>query len=140
MIKLDRYDLDEEVDPKGIVNREFYYTRGRSFLARTFQLRRVDKHVTGVGFENYHYTSLKNLICDWMEDINVQFPHHRRYYNSQNTRVEIEPTYGRLLGEPYCGLTIKVGKEGSFDDYVWTCNLFRKFFGLRERVIGEKIK
>lgn len=137
MIKLDRCSLDEEADLRGVVNREVYYTREASFLARTFQLRRIDKLLTSTGFKNYHHIPLTSLIGDWFEDINVQFPHCRRYYDCNNTRVEIKPTYGGY-GEHYSRLMIQVGKEGVFEDYLWTCNLFRKFFGLKERFIGAK--
>lgn len=158
MIKLDRYSLDEpkremyaeEVDLNGVVNREFYYTRGRSFIARTFQLRSIDRLLENAGFEDYHNHHKIATILDWAAGIDVEFPHHRRYYNGKGndfgTRVEIKPTlvwvhsswgfYGsKQVAE---GLTIEVGKKGSFEDYVQTCNLFRKFFGLKKRVIRGK--
>lgn len=146
MVTLDDYSLDEpsrelyadEIDANGVVNREFYYTKGRYFLTRQVQIMKLDGLLQKSGFKNEHHIPLGHLIEGIICGVNVDAPHYKKYFNEENTRVTIKPNYsGWGNGNFYTGLFIEVGKTGSFVDYIKTCNLFREYFGLEKRVMDE---
>jgi len=144
--KLYDYSLDES-NLAGTVNHERYYTQDPSFLSRMIQLRDIHRLLRTVGFERMsHQVSLSDEISDFCrgtfescEYPGAQIEPYSRYSNRNGTYVEVLPT-SSIRPKRSSGLTIDVAKKGTFEDYVWNCNLFRKYFGLKERVGEENRK
>ncbi len=147
-MKIIGHNLDEpgrkryaqEIGLNGVVNHEIYYTQGGSFFTRMLQLKKIGGLLRIVGFKREHHRV--NLWAEidgfiWPKG-GVQAGPYSTYINGNEdnagTCVEISPHHDRSNRGCH-ELAIDVIKTGSFDDYLWTCNLFRKFFGLDGRLV-----
>jgi len=154
MIKLEDTNLDEEgremyaeeVDGKEqIVRREEYKIDTSCLIDRLSQVRKIDKLFREKGFENYGPPFSFNLWGEdlWSRFVNEGLPHgslgeqlcNRRYINNNGRGTKVSVRENPILDGLRTlkkSLEIEVHSTGDFEDYVWTCNLFRKFFGLKE--------
>lgn len=137
MIRLGYLNLDKErVDGSGMVNRESYRTSGKSLFKRLVQVSNIDRILRNV---NFRIAVFPEMIAR-----NGAYPHTKMYLNNLGTRVKLEADYTLDDTCAYVksvrGLFIEVSKVGDDEDYLWTCNLFRKLFGLAERNYRENRK
>jgi len=130
-----------------VVRGDIYEIDTSCLIDRLLQVKKIDKLLREKDFRNYaspfSFDEWVNCLFGaggWHGSLGEQLC-ERRYINNngQGTMVSVEESPimdGLRIVKK--SLSIEVHGRGSFEDYVGTCNLFRKFFGLEERIVRGK--